>query len=161
MVFGGIPLNDKSDRADLADHMLRHGDVLVLATDGVWDNLNSSDVLTIVSNQMRSTGAWLRTPDQGYKISPVLPELVDKSLGPQKHKLPGTLQSVIAAAITGEAKVASQSSKRDGPFAKEMQKQFPYDPWHGGKVDDIAVLVVIPVDENRAAEGTSKLKAKL
>ncbi|KEF59485.1 uncharacterized protein A1O9_04329 [Exophiala aquamarina CBS 119918] len=161
MVFGGVPLNDKSDRADLADHMLRHGDVLVLATDGVWDNLNSSDVLTIVSNQMRSTGAWLRTPDQGYTVSPALPELVDKSLGPQKHKMPGTLQSVIAAAITGEAKVASLSRKRDGPFAKEMQKQFPYDPWHGGKVDDIAVLVIIPVDESKAAGGSARLKAKL
>jgi protein phosphatase PTC7 len=118
-------------------------------------------MLTIVSNNMRSSGAWLRSPNEGYVISPVLSELVDKSLGPQKHKLPGTLQSIIAAAIVGEAKIASESSKRDGPFAKEMQKHYPYDPWHGGKVDDIAVLVVIPVDEAKAAEGTGKLKSKL
>ncbi|KAK5056129.1 hypothetical protein LTR84_012682 [Exophiala bonariae] len=161
MVFGGLPLNDKSDRADLAEHMLRHGDVLVLATDGVWDNLSSSDVLTVVSNQMRATGAWLRNRDQGLSVSPVLPELVDKSLGPQKHKLPGTLQSVVAAAITGEAKAASMNKKRDGPFAKEVQQAFPFDPWHGGKVDDITVMVVIPIDESKAGEKTSQLKAKL
>jgi len=161
MVFGGLPLNDKPDRADLADHMLRHGDVLVLATDGVWDNLNSQDILHIVSKHMRLTGAWLRSPNQGYTISPVLSELVDKSLGAQKHKLPGTLQSILAAAIVGEAKTASMSAKRDGPFAKEMQKQFPYDAWHGGKVDDISVLVVIPVDEGRDSQEKPKIRAKL
>ncbi|KAJ9615496.1 Protein phosphatase 2C 7 [Cladophialophora chaetospira] len=176
MVFGGLPLNDKPDRADLADHMLRHGDVLVLATDGVWDNLNSQDILSIVSHHMRTTGAWLRSEDQGYTISPILSELVDLNLAPQKHqlrisetvdtttqKLPlatGTLQSVLAAAIVREAKNASESSKRDGPFAKEMQKQFPYDPWHGGKVDDISVLVVVAV-EQRAQQEKGRLKAKL
>ncbi len=161
MIFGGMPLADEPEKADLADHMLRHGDVLVLGTDGVWDNLNSQDILSIVSNQMRTLGAWLRSPDQGYSISPILPELVDRSLGPKKHKLPGTLQSVLAAAIVGEAKAASLSAKRDGPFAKEMQKHFPYDPWHGGKVDDIAVLVVIPVDQARAREDKASLKPKL
>ncbi|KIX98878.1 uncharacterized protein Z520_05339 [Fonsecaea multimorphosa CBS 102226] len=177
MIFGGLPLNDKPDRADLADHMLRHGDVLVLATDGVWDNLNSQDILSIVSLHMRTTGAWLRSKDQGYIVSPVLSELVDHSLAPHKHKLrisdtvdssiqqlplaTGTLQSVLAAAIVGEAKNASLNTKRDGPFAKEMQKQFPYDAWHGGKVDDIAVLVVVAVDENKTKDDTRKLKPKL
>lgn len=156
MIFGGMPLNDEPEKADLADHMLRHGDVLVLATDGVWDNLNSQDILSIVSKHMRLFGGWLRSEGQGYATSPVLPELVDRSLGPQKHKLPGTLQSVIAAAIVGEAKTASLSAKRDGPFAKEMKKHFPFDPWHGGKVDDITVLVVIPVDQAKVS-----LKPKL
>lgn len=176
IVFGGLPLNDKPDRADLAEHKLRHGDVLVLATDGVWDNLNSQDVLSIVSRHMRATGAWTRSEEQGYTVSPILSELVDRSHGPQKHKLhlpssgerssdqpppPGTLQSVLAAAIVGEAKTASLSTKRNGPFAKEMQKQFPYDPWHGGKVDDISVLVVIAVDESKGKEENARLKAKL
>lgn len=160
MVFGGLPLNDRPDRADLVDQMLRHGDVLVLATDGVWDNLNSQDILHIVSKHMRSTGAWLRSPDQGLTISPILCDLVDKPVPTQKHKLPGTLQSVLAAAIVGEAKTASLSAKRDGPFAKEMQKQFPYDAWHGGKVDDISVLVVIPVDRERDQQKTP-IKARL
>ncbi len=176
MVFGGVPLNDKPDRADLADHMLRHGDVLILATDGVWDNLDSQHILSIVSHHMRTTGAWLRSQEEGYTISPVLSELVDLNLAPQKHNLrisetvdakqqlplaTGTLQSVIAAAIVGEAKTASLNAKRDGPFAKEMQKQFPYDPWHGGKVDDISVLCVVAVEGARSGQGDGRLKAKL
>ena len=176
MIFGGLPLNDKADRADLADHMLRHGDVVILATDGVWDNLNSQDILSVVSQHMRATGAWLRSEDQGYTISPLLSELVHRTLAPHKHRLrisknldadvqhlplaTGTLQSVIAAAIVKEAKNASLNDKRDGPFAKKMQKQFLYDQFHGGKVDDIAVLVVVAVDESRTqVEGP--LKAKL
>ena len=177
MVFGGLPLNDKPDRADMADHMLRHGDVLVLATDGVWDNLNSQDLLSLVSQHMRTTGAWLRSEDQGYTISPILSELVDIHLAPQKHHLQisdlvnastqelplatSTLQSLLAAAIVGKAKSASLNVKRDGPFAKEMQKQFPYDPWHGGKVDDISVLVIVAVDQSQGAKEPEKLKAKL
>lgn len=160
MIFGGVPLNDKPDRADLADHMLRHGDVLFLATDGVWDNLNSQDLLSIVSSTMRTAGAWQRSPEQGYTVAPAICEMVDKSLAIEKHKLPGTLQSVLAATIVGAAKRASENSKRDGPFAKEMQKHFPYDPWHGGKVDDIAVLVVIPVARSKDGED-EKIKAKL
>jgi protein phosphatase PTC7 len=182
-VFGGMPLNDKPDRADLADHMLRHGDVLVLATDGVWDNLNSHDILTSVSAIMRSTGAWLRSDEEGYAVSPEISELVDLEKAPGKHALrisetistqkqvlplaTGTLQSVLAAAIVGEAKTASLNQKRDGPFAKEMQKNFPFDPWHGGKVDDISVLVVVAVDaaDQGANLSTGKeerpLKAKL
>lgn len=156
-VFGGIPLNDLPERADLADHMLRHGDVLVLATDGVWDNLNSQDVLGIVSTIMRACGAWERTPDQGFIVT-------DKLIGMteigrvSEFELPATLQAVLAAAIVGEAKIASHNQKRDGPFAKAMQKEYPFDPYHGGKVDDISVLVVISVDQTKADK---PLKTKL
>jgi protein phosphatase PTC7 len=177
-VFGGMPLNDKPERADLADHMLRHGDVLVLATDGVWDNLNSHDILTSVSTIMRSTGAWVRPDEEGYAVSPVISELVDLQKAPGKHGLrisetvsaqkqvlplaTGTLQSVLAAAIVGEAKTASLNQKRDGPFAKEMQKNFPFDPWHGGKVDDISVLVIVAVDAaSGGGETPSKKQEKL
>jgi len=156
-VFGGLPLNDNPDRADLADHMLRHGDVLVLATDGVWDNLHSQDILGIVSSLMRAFGAWRRTPDQGYIVSDTIGDLTNPSRAPQL-KLPGSLQWVLAAALVAEAKAASISQKRDGPFAKAMHKEYPYEPWHGGKVDDIAVLVVIPVDHTKIDQ---QLRAKL
>lgn len=154
-IFGGLPLNDKPDRADVADHMLRHGDVLVLATDGVWDNLDAQDVLKIVSKIMHEFGAWQRTQEQGYLVADRIRELVKRE---KAQKKPGTLQAVIAAAIVGEAKTASEDQKRDGPFAKAVHKEYPYDPFHGGKVDDITVLVVIPVESSKAGE---QVKAKL
>lgn len=154
-VFGGIPLSDKPDDADLQDHMLRHGDVVVLATDGVWDNLDAQDVLKVVSAIMRRTGAWELTTDQGYAVGDKVHALIQADQAKQMS-LNGTLQATIAAAIVGEAKSASQSQKRDGPFAKAVRKEYPGESWSGGKVDDIAVLVIVPVDSSK-----KQLKAKL
>ena len=150
-VFGGVPLDDKPERADLGDYMLQNGDVLVLATDGVWDNLDSQDVLKIVSRIMRESGAWTLVPTRGYVVSSSVAQLVDKTKA-KEMKLQGSLQSVLAAAIVGEAKSAGLNKKRDGPFAKAVAKEYPYDPYHGGKPDDIAVLVVVPVENGGRRE---------
>ena len=157
-IFGSMPLDDKPDRADLADHMLRHGDVLVLATDGVWDNLDSQDVLKIVSRIMRETGAWQLVPAKGYNISEKIGDLTHPERARELMQLQGSLQSVIAAEIVGEAKSAGLNQKRNGPFAKAVMKEYPYDPYQGGKPDDIAVLVVVPVDHSKLGNG---IKAKL
>jgi protein phosphatase PTC7 len=69
-----------------------------------------------------------------------------------------TLQGIIAAAIVGEAKAASHNEKRDGPFAKEASRFYPNEPYHGGKVDDVSVVVVIPVDSSKI---DGSLRAKL
>lgn len=158
-IFGGVPLNDNPLRAEEHDHMLRHGDVVVLATDGVWDNLDAQDVLKIVSYIMRASGAWELSEEQGYVVSDKIGELVKKEhqeISEGVH-MPGSLQSLLAATIAGEAKNASLNEKRDGPFAKAVRKEYPNDPWRGGKVDDIAVLVLVGVDTGRPAN----LKAKL
>ncbi len=156
-IFGSMPLDDKPDRADVADHMLRHGDVLVLATDGVWDNLDSQDVLKIVSRIMRESGAWHLVPTKGYTISDNIGGLIHRERA-KKLQLHGSLQSVLAAEIVGEAKSAGLNKKRNGPFAKAVMKEYPYDPYQGGKPDDIAVLVVVPIDHSKFGQG---IKAKL
>lgn len=157
-IFGGLPLNDSPDRADIGDTQLQHGDVVVFATDGVWDNLSSQDILAIVSQQMRERGAWVRTGDRGISMSDTIPTLVQpcaKGQGQEKW----SLQSAIASNIVAEAKTASMDRKRDGPFAKAVQREFPMDRWHGGKVDDITALVLIAVQRNGSEQ--APLKAKL
>ena len=131
--------------------MLRHGDVLVLATDGVWDNLSSGEVLNIVSNEMRLRGAWRKEEGQGFVVT-------DKIASLTRSGQAKTLQGIIAAAIVAEAKAASHNEQRDGPFAKEASRFYPHEPYHGGKVDDISVVVVIPVDSSKV---DGSLKAKL
>lgn len=153
IIFGGMPLHDGPERADLADHKLRHGDVLVLATDGVWDNLDAQEVLRIVTHEMSRAGAWERTVQRGYVVTNKIAEQVQSSSEPTR-----TLQNRIAAAIVGEAKNASMDSKRDGPFAKAWQREAPFDRYQGGKVDDITVLVIICVEQ---AMPKGQLKAKL
>ncbi|KAK5072503.1 Protein phosphatase 2C 7 [Lithohypha guttulata] len=151
-IFGGLPLNDSPDRADVADNQLQHGDIVIFATDGVWDNLSSQDVLTIVSQQMRDAKAWERT-EKGLTVNTLISDLVQPGSSDKRNG--ASLQSVLASHIVGEAKAASMDRKRDGPFAKAVQREYPMDRWHGGKVDDITVLVLV------AVENKQELKAKL
>lgn len=156
-IFGGAPLADQPDKAELAHHMLRHGDVLILATDGVWDNLNSQDVLSVVSAQMRKHHAWKRTPTEGFTVADKLAALTEPGgLGDGKPQQ--TLQGAIAAAVAGETKTQSMNARRDGPFAKEVQRFYPEDNFHGGKADDICVIVLIPVENGL---GVGNIRAKL
>lgn len=156
-LFGGAFLEDFPRDAAVTNVHMQHGDVLILATDGVFDNLNNQDILKTVTNRMVVTGAWTATANVGIGASDSLaaltgPEglasLIPKSSSADGKRAP-TLQAVLAASIAGEAKLASLDYRRDGPFAKEAQRQYPGDYYHGGKVDDIAVLVVVAVEEGR------------
>ena len=45
------------------------------------------------------------------------------------------------------AKIAGLDTRRDGPFAKEVHKYFPNEEYHGGKPDDIAVIVALAIQD--------------
>lgn len=143
-IFGGMPLSDLPEKAELSSGQLRHGDVLILATDGVWDNLNPQEVLSLVCTKMRSHSAWTVEKGEGLGISDQITELIRPGRVNEK-KGDQTLQGIIAAAVAGEAKIASMNDRRDGPFAKEVQKHYPDERYHGGKVDDICVIALVAV----------------
>lgn len=175
-VFGGAFLEDFPRDAAVTSVQMQHGDVLMLATDGVFDNLNNQDILKLVTSRMVLTGAWTATPDQGVGVSDNLGQLTvpgglaaafspptgsstsDSKDHPTEssNRLESTLtlQSLLAASIAGEAKIASLDFRRDGPFAKEAQRFYPGDYYRGGKVDDICALVIVAVDEG-ASPGSS------
>lgn len=166
-IFGGGYLEDFPRDAAVTNLHMQHGDVLMLATDGVFDNLNNQDILKIVSSRMVATGAWTAEPEVGVGISESIGQLT--MAGGLAHVLSAaassgkvssketeelktlestvTLQSLLAASISGEAKMASVDFRRDGPFAKEAQRYYPGDHYHGGKVDDITTLILVAVDE--------------
>ena len=135
-------MSDTPKDADVTDHDLRHGDILVFASDGVWDNLSSSEALRLVSRYMTSLGAW-ESGSNGIAVGDQLHMLTQRGgLGKQPEN---TLQALIAVAIASEAKAASMNTKVDGPFAKEVQKRFPREDYRGGKMDDICVITAIAV----------------
>ena len=147
-MLGGIPLIDLPQKAEMMDHFLQHGDVLVLGTDGLWDNLNTRDVLRIVSNHMGYFGAWEQTPGKGFVVADGLLSMTRPGgLGTDRRYQ--TLQGVTAMAIAREAKTQSLNENRDGPFAREFQNNFPEERFHGGKMDDICVLLLIAVEHGR------------
>ena len=142
--FGGTPLQDYPRDANLTRHGTRHGDVLVFATDGVWDNLSAQDLLRIVSWNMAAADAWT-AGDTGIAVGGRLAELTTGALAAGDVTSEQNLQSALAVAIAGEAKQASVNSKVDGPFAREIKRYFPHETYRGGKVDDICVVVAVVV----------------
>ena len=146
-IFGGEQLHDSPRDSNLSDHRVRHGDVLVFATDGVWDNLSTVDLLKIISHQMLNSQAWSKG-DNGTTVS----ERLDKLTSEENFSLnngANNLQTLLAVNVVREAKQASEDTRRDGPFAKEVQRFYPHEGYRGGKVDDICVVVAVVIDNTK------------
>lgn len=144
-VFGGpTTLSDLPKESSVTHHKVRHGDVLVFATDGVWDNLSPQDALGIVSRHMVDLGAWVEK-DGTLEVGHDLAKLVQADTARKANS--ASLQAKVATAIAKAAKETGLNTRRDGPFAKEVQKYYPGENWHGGKPDDIAAVVAIVLEE--------------
>jgi protein phosphatase PTC7 len=162
---GGQHFSEVPDQADVTRHKLRHGDIVVFATDGVWDNLSAQDTLGIVTRVMVEGGYWgnpkiSQSPETVLNSSLIasLPKRIEDSVA--DSYLPGLL----ATAIMREAKMAGLDRRRDGPFAKEVNQHFPEEGWTGGKPDDITVVVCVAVDgaiEGAVSDEEKPIKAKL
>ncbi len=145
--FGGVQLQDYPTDAAVSEHELRHGDVLVFATDGVWDNLSSSDILRLVSQSMIEARAWKHTTT-GISVSEKLGKYTKLEDGVEEN-VSESLQSALAMCIAREAKSTSMNPRRESPFGREMKKYYPEEDWKGGKVDDICVVVVVVVENGK------------
>ncbi|KAL2361568.1 hypothetical protein RJZ56_005525 [Blastomyces dermatitidis] len=169
-IFGGRVFEDLPHHASVTNLKMQHGDVLILATDGVLDNLFNQDILNSITDQMITAGAWNVTSESGIRVAADLdkfthegglipeprvsstlandPQSQQPRSNAQTRHLP--LQSLLALTVVRQAKVASMDRHRDGPFAKQAQRYYPWDRWRGGKIDDICVIVVVAVEEGRA-----------
>ncbi|OTB07594.1 hypothetical protein M426DRAFT_317901 [Hypoxylon sp. CI-4A] len=152
-VFGGAQLCDYPKDADVTQHTLKHGDILVFASDGVWDNLFNQDILRIASRLMVAVGAW-KSSEGGILVADDLKPYTQAEDSTQR---PLTLQSALAVEIAGAAKLASIDQRVDGPFAKEVQKYYPQEDWRGGKIDDICVVIIVVSEDGKLEAVKSKL----
>ena len=144
-VFGGAStLSDLPKESNVTHHKVRNGDVLVFATDGVWDNLSPQDALGIVSRHMVDLGAWVEK-DGTLEVGQDLAKLVQADSARKADS--SSLQAKVAIAIAKGAKDTGLNTRRDGPFAKEVQKYYPGENWHGGKPDDIAAVVAVVLED--------------
>lgn len=76
-LFGGSAYAEAAADADLYSHKLEHGDVLLFATDGVWDNLTPQDALSAVSAVMVNFGGWFMGKEGEGKVGEGLSVLAD------------------------------------------------------------------------------------
>src|SRR5690606_17927093 len=125
--YGGIPLCDLPSDADTTKHRLEAGDVILFATDGVLDNLFSSQVLKIVTEEMIACGSWIQGPG-GFKVGQGRGDLVERK---------------IVERVVRMSKKAGLDPRNDGPFAKEVQRVYPGERYTGGKPDDVGVVCVV------------------
>lgn len=161
-IFGGAThYSETPAQADVFTHQLKHGDIVMFATDGVWDNLSAQDTLAIVTRVMEDGGYW-STSNDGAETT--VNETLIRSLPRTVESTPKTdsyLPGLLAAAVMREAKMAGLDRRRNGPFAKEVKQHYPQEGWEGGKPDDIAVVVAIAVQDTESPQNEKPIKAKL
>jgi protein phosphatase PTC7 len=145
-MYGRTHLSDLPKDAAITSRQLEHGDILIFGSDGVWDNMSPQDMLDLVSKQMMDRHGW-ETKTDGVQPGPELALLTNEA-EETPDDIEGKLQETLAVSIASLAKIYSLDLQRDGPFAKEYQKKYPYDKYHGGKADDITVVVVIVLKES-------------
>jgi len=161
-IFGGsAQISEAPNAAEVSSHSLRHGDVVLFASDGVWDNLSAMEILDTVSKVMEKQGYW--TKRSGTSTDATTQEASVnatglRALSPTLNTPEDDLLGNVAFAVMRQAKAASLDTRRDGPFAKEVHKNYPAENWHGGKVDDICVVVALAIQDGN---GDSIPKAKL
>lgn len=178
-IFGGqsAQISESPQQSDVTSHTARHGDVLVFATDGVWDNLSAMDTLSIISPLMEKGGYWSpsvvvggggggtapsesaqssqsQSQEMVVKDDNLRPDAQDTDAAQKIANLPAEL----AYAVMRAAKLASLDTRRDGPFAREVQRYYPGEDWHGGKVDDISVIVCLCIQDGPTKEWKPKAK---
>ena len=115
---------------------------------------------------MTDSHAWILNENQnGISVSDSLDTLTTTKSNKNGHENEKNrvlqLQSQLASHIVSEAKSASLDTRRDGPFAREVQRHYPGENYRGGKVDDICVVVAVVVEEKDKGEIRVKERAKL
>ncbi|KAG2175032.1 hypothetical protein INT43_006094 [Umbelopsis isabellina] len=119
-------VTDLPKDGDRKSFFLRNGDLIVLATDGYFDNVYSQETVQLVNAHMAQLPAGANNAD-------VL-----------------THVRVLAKMLTDAARRLSLDPKRLSPWAKGARAHGGH--YRGGKVDDITCIVTLVQQENNAQE---------
>lgn len=154
--------DDCRDQLKLAvkdQKLLQDGDVIVMATDGLWDNMEMNDIEKIVKKHRKSwpvqpTGDRKPSNDSGHVVRRTLreynPSYLSRPLGPKMMELAREL------AIT--ACTLSHSRTVKSPFYREYIKETRSPLGRSyGKKDDITVIISVPVTSYETYSDTLEL----
>lgn len=82
-LHGLVPLCDFPRDANVTSHVVRHGDLLIFAMDGVCDYLSPSKNLKIVSEDITNFYAW-QTEEKGTSGGRRLKDLIKEEYPPRR-----------------------------------------------------------------------------
>ncbi|KTW26849.1 type 2C protein phosphatase PTC7 [Pneumocystis jirovecii RU7] len=125
-------LQNKVRDADEYNMYMKHGDLVVFATDGVLDNLFFKKIENIVTETLVEAKIWVK---QGKEIVPTKEKITKEQL------LSG--MDISRQLVTSAKKVASDT-EIDTPFAQEAKKHNYY--YKGGKPDDAVALILLVLE---------------
>ncbi|KAF9931747.1 hypothetical protein FBU30_009671 [Linnemannia zychae] len=110
-------------------HQLQDGDVIVLATDGFWDNVFTKDAIELVDREL---GDIIRTQQMSHST------LRDEIIEPMSADEILARVRALSKRLTNTARRFSLDAKRMTPFSQGARHIHV-----GGKVDDITVIVTL------------------
>lgn len=132
--------SDKPEDAEEYKWKLQRGDIILLATDGLFDNLYTKDII-------KTATQFLKKHSRDLKISGCDPESEVSTI---VHCLESCDADELARNLTLKAWKKSLSSNYLSPFGRKMNSVLSnnstrlipeIDEWRGGKKDDISVVV--------------------
>ncbi|CAG8540666.1 8061_t:CDS:2 [Paraglomus brasilianum] len=116
-------IRDKPSDADQSTHQLQDGDVILLATDGFYDNVFPEEAVSIVNEELDK----VLSGNKGTRNVSV-EELTKRVRG-------------LSRRLTDTARKYSEDRKRISPFSKNAMNMG--ESRLGGKIDDITVLITL------------------
>lgn len=103
------------------------GDVIILGTDGLWDNMYNEDIIKVLKddiNNIKESKAEVKTREQYLAWEKETNEVL----------------SGLSYQLTQQAKKYSQDWYRESPFSKKFNNAGQY--YSGGKIDDITLILM-------------------
>lgn len=116
--LGHHDASDHPSDAMLTTFPLEPGDVIVMGSDGLWDNLSESEILQIVEGEFKGTG-------------------YQRGMGAESR----AVVVKAAGAVVSAAYAASMDKRRTTPYSLAATENFDM-VYSGGKKDDITAVVV-------------------
>lgn len=102
-------IRDEPSNADLSSHTLQHGDVVIFATDGLYDNLFTQEILSIITDKMIQSQSWVI--NQNEEIEPSPQNILSSSLGDE-----------LATALVRRSVNSSLDLHHVSPFYQELSR---------------------------------------
>jgi serine/threonine protein phosphatase PrpC len=103
------------------------GDVIVLGTDGLWDNMYNEDIIKILKDDINN-------------IKECKAEVKNREEYLEWEKNTNEVLSGLSFQLTQQAKKYSQDWYRESPFSKKFVSTGQY--YSGGKIDDITIILM-------------------
>ena len=128
--LGHHEATDKPSDAMLSTFFLENDDVIVVGTDGLWDNVSEKEILAVIENRIKSSSASTSSSSSSSS----------SSLGSNQAFLNKKEVDACAKELTQKAFEHANDRSRTTPYSLAATEHFDM-VYNGGKKDDITVLV--------------------